>query len=81
MESLNQKSKINKVDRTKYKLPTKKDRDILDIIYTLERLNISSSDLMVVKLIRTQLEDDWRTPLLNCLSGLLKKYKNPLMYR
>ena len=59
----------------KYLLPTDRDIEILDKCNQLEKLNLSKVEFELVALIKTQLEDDWRTPLLMKLDSLLKKNK------
>jgi len=67
--------KIKPQDQKKYILPDEKDFLILEKIYQLEKKKLSPEDKKLVKLIRTQLEKDWRTPLVRSLDQLLKKYK------
>ena len=62
-------------DRKKYLLKEDRDFQILEKIYQLEKYKLSSEDVRVVKLIRTQLEDDWRKPLIQFLDKLAKKYE------
>ena len=59
----------------KYLLPTDDDVKILNKCNELETLNLSKDDRELVEFIKTQLEKDWRTPLLEKLGTLLKKYK------
>lgn len=61
-------------DRKRYILSTDQDYEILNKIYKLERKRLSDKDKALVKLVRTQLEHHWRTPILKFLNGLLKKY-------
>jgi len=67
--------KIKPQDKKHYLLVDKKDIEILEKIYKLEGKKLSAEDKKLVKLIRTQLERDWRTPLLGFLDQLLKKYR------
>lgn len=62
-------------DRKRYVLATDHDYLILDKIYELERKMLSDKDETLVKLIRTQLELHWRTPIIRFLNKLLKKYR------
>lgn len=82
MESLNKrrstltkKFSIKLKDKKRYVLSTDDDYVILDMIYQLEQKNISKSDRASVKLIRTQLEHDWRIPIIRFLNRLIKKYR------
>ena len=61
-------------DRKRYILSTDQDYQILGRIYELERKKLSDKDEALVKLVRTQLEHHWRTPILRFLNQLLKKY-------
>ena len=62
-------------EKKNYVLPDKKDLVILSKIKELEKRRLSKEDKKVIKLIRTQLKKDWRTPLINYLNKLLSKYK------
>lgn len=62
-------------DRKRYVLSTDQDYQILGKIYELERKKLSDKDKALVKLIRTQLEHHWRTPIIRFLNRLLKKYR------
>ena len=63
-------------EKKKYVLKTEQDYEILDLIHKLEKENLSSEDKDLVMFIRTQLEDDWRTPIIELLNKLHKKYKS-----
>ncbi len=63
-------------ERKKYLLKTEQDYEILDLIHKLESKNLSQEDKELISFIRTQLEDDWRTPIVEFLNKLLKKYKS-----
>ena len=58
-----------------YLLKEKKDIVILSKIKLLEKNNLDNKDKIVIKLIRAQLKNDWRTPLINFLNKLIMKYK------
>jgi len=62
-------------EKKNYLLPEKKDLLILTKIKKLEKNKLLRKDKEIIKLIRTQLLKDWRTPLVNYLNKLLKKYK------
>ncbi len=68
--------KLTKYEKDNYPLPNEESLIILSKIKELEKNNLSKHDGEVVKLIRTQLLDDWETPLIDYLNKLLKKYKN-----
>ena len=67
--------KVKAKDKKRYVLKEKGDYEILEKIYQLEKCRLSSADKEVLKLIRTQLKDDWRKPLLKFLNRLEKKYE------
>ncbi|OGG45131.1 hypothetical protein A2673_01990 [Candidatus Kaiserbacteria bacterium RIFCSPHIGHO2_01_FULL_50_13] len=66
---------VKPADKKKYILSTDTDLEILNIIYELEKKKLSEQDKILMNLVRSQLEHDWRVPLLALLSQLLKKYK------
>lgn len=74
MKKLLRKIKVAKEDLERYLLPTDKDYQILGKIYELEKKDLSEEDKRMIALIRTQLEDDWRTPLIDELDSILRKY-------
>ena len=69
------KFKITKEEKRKYVLSTNQDYEILAKIHQLEKLPLSPDDKELINFIRTQLEDDWRTPISELLIKLLKKYQ------
>ena len=68
------KAKILVKDKKKYSLTDKDDLVILQQIYRLEKKRLSVEDKKLVKFIRTQLEPEWRVPIIKFLDKLLKKY-------
>lgn len=66
---------VSKEEKRKYVLADKQDYEILDKIHQLEKLPLSPEDKEFINFIRTQLEKDWRTPILESLNKLLKKYQ------
>ena len=72
---LTKQFRIKPLDKIRYVLSTDQDFEILGIIYKLENKRLSGHDKDLIKLIRTQLEHHWRTPILKFLSNLGKKYK------
>lgn len=67
--------KVKEKDKKEYVLSTNSDYEILEKIYWLEKIKLSEKDKKLVKLIRTQLRPDWRSPLIKELNQLLKRYK------
>ena len=72
--TLRKKFQVKSGDSKKYILSTDQDYIILGKIYELEGRKLSKNDKILIKLIRTQLEHHWRTPILRFLDRLLKKY-------
>ena len=69
------KFEITKKDLNKYSLLDKRDYLILWKIYQLEEKKLIAKDKELVNFIRSQLENEWRTPIIKLLNKLLKKYK------
>lgn len=67
--------RITLTERKKYALPKIRDLEILAKCKYLEKLRLTKQDKESVAFIKTQLEYDWRKPLLKRLNRLLKKYK------
>ena len=62
-----------KAEKKRYVLKDKKDLIILQKIKELEKKKLNKEDKDIIKLIRTQLEKEWRNPLIKYLNKLLKK--------
>ncbi len=67
--------KIIKQGSKEYIIDNERDLMIFNSVKDLEKKKLSNSDKKIVKLIKTQLEDDWRKYLVNELKKLLIKYK------
>jgi len=67
--------KVSPVERKKYVLSTDADFEILARCKKLEELDLAKEEKALIKLIKTQLEDDWRKPLVDKLNQLLERYK------
>ena len=74
-QKLTKQFKVTTSEKKKYVLSTDNDFEILAKCKLLEQLNLTKEDKILVKLIKTQLKDDWRKALLKTLERLLKKYK------
>ena len=74
-EKLTKKIRISSSEKKKYTLSTDTDFEILEKCKQLEKLKLNKDDRLLVKIIKTQLEDDWRKYLLKTLNQLIKKYK------
>jgi len=72
---LKQRVHISDDEARKYVLSTDADYEILAKIHKLEMENLSAADKEILEFIRTQLELDWRSPILTKLDKLLKKYQ------
>lgn len=66
---------VSKKEREKYVLKEKRDFEILQKCKELTRKKLASCEARVIHLIKTQLKDDWREPLLTELKRIEKKYK------
>lgn len=66
---------LTQLENKKYVMSTNQDYEILGKIKQLEKLPLTKQEKTLVKLIKTQLEYDWRKYLFLELSKLLKKYK------
>ncbi len=64
---------ITKADKKKYALVTKLDSKILIKIKKLEKKKLNKEDKRMLKFIKTQLEYDWRKPLIKELDKIEKK--------
>jgi len=72
---LTKKFKTTPEEKEGYILSTDQDYEILGKIKQLEKQKLSDKDKKLVKFIRTQLKDDWRTPIIELLNNILEKYK------
>lgn len=61
-------------EKKKYVLSTDADFEILAKCKILEKQKLAPEDKQFVKFLKTQLEADWRKPLLKTLDKLLEKY-------
>ena len=66
---------LTKTEQKKYVMPTNKDYEILKKVKQIEKLNLTKGEKILVGLIKTQLESEWRKYLLQALNKLLKKYR------
>lgn len=65
---------ISEKEEAEFLLPTEEDYKILSMIHELEKLRLSEENRKVVELIKTQLLDDWRSPLIKKLVEIKGKY-------
>lgn len=68
---------LTKTEKRKYAMPTNQDYEILKKVKQLGKLELTKQEEILVKLIKTQLEYDWRKYLILGLNRLLRKYKVP----
>lgn len=73
--ALIKKFNITAEDKKKYVLSTDEDWEILGKIYQLEKKTLSAEDKKFITFIRTQLEREWRTQIVQVLNDLLSKYE------
>ena len=69
------KLKLSEYERKRYVLKDKEDFIILDKIKEIEKFKLNNNDKGIVKLIRTQLERNWRKSLINYLNKIKKRYR------
>jgi len=74
-QKLTKQFKVALSEKKKYVLSTDSDFEILAKCKQLEKLKLTKEDRLLVKLIKTQLKDDWRRPILKTLNQLLKRYR------
>ena len=72
---LGRRNKTSSSDKKKYVLSTSTDFEILAKCKRLENSPLNKEDMLLVKLIKSQLESEWRQPLLKLLNKFLQKYK------
>lgn len=73
-QQIGNKYGVNKEDEKKYLLPLEVDYEILSKIKELETKQLNDEDSRLVKVIKAQLEEEWRKPLMEELNQLLEKY-------
>jgi len=56
-----------------YVLKTKQDKRILEKIKELEKKRLTASEKKIAALCKSQLEDDWRTPLEKFVDTMLRR--------
>ena len=66
---------ITTKEKKKYLLPEKEDIQILNLVHELEKLRLSRIEEFLLLWTRTQLEKDWRKPLLQILKVMKKNSK------
>lgn len=69
------KFKLTSYEKKNYVMKDRKDFLILSKIKQLENTKIDRKDREIIRLIKTQLKNDWRTPLIVYLNKLLIKYR------
>ncbi len=65
--------KITKIEKKRYAFPKKIDLDIFIRIKKLENKKLNKEDKRMLKFIKSQLEYDWRKPLIKELEKIEKK--------
>src|SRR3989338_1624098 len=65
---------LTKTEQRRYVMSTNEDYEILKKVKQLEKLKLTKEDKILVRLIKTQLEFEWRKYLIQTLNQFLKKY-------
>lgn len=73
-QQIKNKLGVSDEDEEKYLLSKEEDYKILAKARELESKQLTNEDKEIVRLVLTQLEEEWREPLLDKLNELLKKY-------
>lgn len=66
---------ITSKEKRKYILKEKWDIEILELVHKLEKIKLNDYEKFLILWARTQLEDDWRKPLLQILR-IMEKNSN-----
>lgn len=66
--------KLTKLEKNIYVMSHKRDYEILLLIKQIEKQKLTKQDKSLIRLIKTQLKKDWRTPLIKELNKLLRRY-------
>lgn len=74
-KQLTQKFPLTKTEKRKYVMSTNQDYEILGKSKKLEKMKLEKREELLIKLIKTQLEYDWRKHLILELNKLLRKYR------
>ncbi len=69
---------LTKTEERKYLMLTERDYEILGKIKELERMKLTKEEKSFVKFTRTQLEKNWRKPLIEALDKILKKHNKTI---
>ena len=66
--------KISPEEKKKYLLLTEKDFEILEKIKKAECIpDLSNREKMILEFLKTQLEKDWRTPVIKFLEKIMRR--------
>lgn len=68
------KKLLTKTEKNKYMLATYQDYKILTKVKQLEKLNLNKQEKLLIKLVKSQLEQDWRKGLIREINKILRKY-------
>ena len=74
-QKLTRQFKISSSEKKKYVLHSDDDFEILSKCNQLKKLGLTKEHGEIMNLIKTQLESDWRKPLMSYLNKLLKLYR------
>ena len=73
-KSLTKQVTLSESEKKKYVMSTDRDYEILSKVRQLEKMKLRKNDKILVELIRTQLEHDWRKYLIKTLDRILRRY-------
>lgn len=65
---------LTTAEKRRYVMSTDKDYEILKKVKCLEKLKLRKEEKILIQLIKTQLELEWRKYLLKTLNNILKRY-------
>lgn len=72
LQRLTGKISLTKMEKKKYVMSTDQDYEILSKIKQLEKCDLNKQEKFLVRLVRTQLERDWRKWLIKELDKILR---------
>ena len=73
-QKLEKKFALTKLESEKYVMSTDDDYEILSKIKKIEKMKLTNEKKLLVKLIKSQLEHDWRKNLIKTLNKILQKH-------
>ncbi len=74
-QKLSRKISLTEAEKKKYVMSTDGDYEILSKVKQLEKMELTKEEKFLIKVIRTQLEHDWRKQLIQPLNKIFRKHK------